>query len=61
MTQSSSPHVGPKLLHNADAVIDRADGNSDDLGEDEAAGRLPSALRIKPASSSAATKRRGRV
>jgi hypothetical protein len=28
--------AAPKLSHNADAVMDRADGNSDEHGEDEA-------------------------
>jgi hypothetical protein len=32
----SSPHGAPKFLHKADTVIDRADGNSDEHGEDEA-------------------------
>ena len=36
MTQISSPDGAPKLLHNAHGVIDRADGNSDEHGEDEA-------------------------
>jgi hypothetical protein len=36
MTQISSPGEVPELLHKADGVIDRADGNSDEQGEDEA-------------------------
>ena len=36
LTRISSPREAPKLLHKADAVIDRADGNSDEHGEDEA-------------------------
>ena len=36
MTQISSPGEVPELLHKADGVIDRANGNSDEQGEDEA-------------------------
>jgi hypothetical protein len=31
-----SRNGAPKVPHNADAVVDRADGNSDEHGEDEA-------------------------
>jgi hypothetical protein len=36
MTQVSSPDQAPKLRHKPDGVIDRADGNSDERGEDKA-------------------------
>ena len=36
MTQISSHGEVPELLHNADDAIGRADGNSDEHGEDEA-------------------------